>query len=49
VDGSLQELWGSARMEKEYSPKREMETGMGNILDGGAMSGKLSSAQSPPH
>ncbi|MCI97270.1 hypothetical protein A2U01_0118571, partial [Trifolium medium] len=25
-------------MEEEYSPKRGMGTGMGNILDGGARS-----------
>ncbi|MCI89866.1 hypothetical protein A2U01_0111155, partial [Trifolium medium] len=25
-------------MEEEYSPKRGMETGIGNILDGGARS-----------
>ncbi|MCI45955.1 hypothetical protein A2U01_0067195, partial [Trifolium medium] len=35
-------------MEEEYSPKREMGTRMDNILDGGARSGKVSSAQSPP-
>ncbi|MCI61225.1 hypothetical protein A2U01_0082482 [Trifolium medium] len=41
--------WGSAEMgmEEEYSPKRGMKTEMRNILDGGAMSGKVSSAQSP--
>ncbi|MCI33341.1 hypothetical protein A2U01_0054558 [Trifolium medium] len=36
-------------MEEEYSLKRGMRTGMGNILDGGARDGKVSSAQSPPH
>ncbi|MCI63974.1 hypothetical protein A2U01_0085231, partial [Trifolium medium] len=50
VDGALRELWGSAGigMEEEYSPKREMRTGMRNILDGGARSGKISSVHSPP-
>ncbi|MCI90105.1 hypothetical protein A2U01_0111396, partial [Trifolium medium] len=46
VDGSPWELWGSAKMgmEKDYSPKWRMETEMGNILDGGAKSGKVPSA-----
>jgi hypothetical protein len=35
-------------MEEEYSPKRKMRTGMENILDGGARSGKVSFGQSPP-
>ncbi|MCI60379.1 hypothetical protein A2U01_0081635, partial [Trifolium medium] len=52
VDGAPRELWGSAGMgmgmEEEYSPKRGMWTGKGNILDGGARSGKVSSVQSPP-
>jgi hypothetical protein len=30
-------------MEKEFSPKRGIGTGMENILDGGAMSDKVSS------
>jgi hypothetical protein len=49
-DGFPWELWGSAGMgmEVEYSPKRGMGTGMGNILDGGAKSGKVSPSQSPP-
>ncbi|MCI76638.1 hypothetical protein A2U01_0097908 [Trifolium medium] len=34
-------------MEEEYSPKRRMRTGMVNILDGGARSGKVPSVQSP--
>ncbi|MCI89243.1 hypothetical protein A2U01_0110531, partial [Trifolium medium] len=42
------ELWGSAGMEEEYSPKRGMRTEMENILDGGARSGKVSSVQSMP-
>jgi hypothetical protein len=51
VDGYPQELWRSAKMEMEedYSPKREMETRMENILDGGSRSGKVSSGQSQPH
>jgi hypothetical protein len=36
------------RMEEEYSLKRRMETGMGNILNGGAKSGKVFSSQSRP-
>ncbi|PNX68578.1 hypothetical protein L195_g064041, partial [Trifolium pratense] len=42
VDGAPRELWGSAgmKMEEEYSSKQEMGTGMVNILDGGARSGK---------
>ncbi|MCI44665.1 hypothetical protein A2U01_0065904, partial [Trifolium medium] len=49
VDGSLREIWGSAGMwmKEEYSPKEGIGTGMGNILNGGASSGKLASAQSP--
>jgi hypothetical protein len=34
-------------MKEEYSQKRA--TGMGNILDGGAKSDKVSSDQFPPH
>jgi hypothetical protein len=50
VDEYPQELWGSARMgmDEEYSPKRGMRTGMRNILDDGARSGKVSSGHSPP-
>jgi hypothetical protein len=33
-------------VEEEYSPKREMRMGMGNILDGGTRSPKISSGQS---
>ncbi|MCI90715.1 hypothetical protein A2U01_0112009, partial [Trifolium medium] len=46
--GSPRELWESAGMwiEEEYSPKREMRTEMGNILNGGTRSGKVPSAQS---
>ncbi|MCI71260.1 hypothetical protein A2U01_0092523, partial [Trifolium medium] len=46
VDGSPRKLWESAEMgmEKDYSPKWRMKTGMGNILDGGAKSGKVPSA-----
>ncbi|MCI49524.1 hypothetical protein A2U01_0070768, partial [Trifolium medium] len=49
VDGSPWELWRSMGMgmEEEYSPKRGMGTGMVNILDCGAMSGKVPSVQSP--
>jgi hypothetical protein len=36
-------------MEEKFSPERGMETGMRNILDGGAKDGKISSGQSPPH
>ncbi|MCI73690.1 hypothetical protein A2U01_0094954 [Trifolium medium] len=41
---------GSARMvmKEEYSQKWGMGMGMKNILDGGARSGKVPSAQSPP-
>jgi chloramphenicol 3-O-phosphotransferase len=35
------------RMDEECSPKRGMETGMDNILNGRAKSGKISSSQSP--
>ncbi|MCI51943.1 hypothetical protein A2U01_0073187, partial [Trifolium medium] len=51
VDGAPRELWRSAgmRMEEEYSPKQKMRTWMRNILDDEARSGKISSAQSPPH
>jgi hypothetical protein len=35
------------RMEKEFSPKRGMGTGMGNILDDRARGGKISSGQFP--
>ncbi|MCI04660.1 hypothetical protein A2U01_0025707, partial [Trifolium medium] len=50
VDGSPRELWGSAGMgmEEEHFTKRGMGTGVGNILDGGARSGKVPSARSPP-
>jgi hypothetical protein len=34
-------------MKEKFSPKRGMKTGMENILDGGAMGGKVSSGQSP--
>jgi hypothetical protein len=36
------------RMKEEYFSKRRMRTGMKNILDGGAISDKVSSGQSPP-
>jgi hypothetical protein len=36
------------RIKGEYSPKRRMRTGMKNTLNGGAMNGKVSSAQFPP-
>ncbi|MCI36471.1 hypothetical protein A2U01_0057694, partial [Trifolium medium] len=35
-------------MEEVYSLKQGMGMRMGNILDGGARSGKVSSAQSTP-
>ncbi|MCI09442.1 hypothetical protein A2U01_0030528, partial [Trifolium medium] len=35
-------------MEEEYSMKSGMRTGMGDILNGGTMSGKVPSAQFPP-
>jgi hypothetical protein len=48
-DGFPWELWGSAGMgmEEEHSLKRGTGKGMGNTLDGGANSGKVSPAQSP--
>ncbi|PNX55537.1 hypothetical protein L195_g049166, partial [Trifolium pratense] len=51
VNGAPRDPWGSVGMgmKEEYSPQRKMGTGMRNILDGGARSGKVSSAQSPPY
>jgi hypothetical protein len=48
VDDYPRELWGSTRkrVEEEYSPKREMRMGIGNILDGGTRSPKILSGQS---
>jgi hypothetical protein len=36
-------------MKEEFSPKREIKTGMENILNGRVRGGKVSSGQSPLH